>query len=60
MSINAWKDIEKMKDPDAMFDLIISGIYFAAQFGNPIPVDESRIVFKKIKKLLKHPKESNK
>jgi hypothetical protein len=43
---------EGMKNPDEMFGLICSCNYFAGQFGNNIPVEESREIFRRIKKFL--------
>ena len=42
----------KMKDPDQIFDLICSANYFAGNYNQNIPVDESRRAFERIKKLL--------
>lgn len=44
--------ILKSNDIDSMFDLICTKNYFAGQFGGKVPVDESRLVFKKIVKLI--------
>lgn len=38
---------------DQAFDLLIANSYFAGQFGQQIPVDESRECFEHIKRLLK-------
>jgi allantoicase len=45
--------IMKLKDPDQIFDLVCSANYFAGQFNNNIPVDDSRKAFERIKELLK-------
>ena len=50
--------IMKLKDPDQIFDLICAANYFCGNFNNPIPVDESRKAFKRIKQLLKNKKEN--
>jgi hypothetical protein len=44
--------IRSPKKVDMIFDMVCSYNYFAGQFQNPIPVDESRLVFEHIKKLL--------
>jgi len=45
--------ILKLKNPDLMFDMVITNAYFCGQFDKNMPVDESREVFEKMKKLLK-------
>ena len=52
MQVNPYKEIERMKNPDKMFDLVLAGAYLRGQLGGKMPVDESRLVFEKIKKLL--------
>jgi len=47
-----WESILDLKDPDNMFDLTCAGIYVAGYIGDPMPVDESRKVFAKIKAIL--------
>ncbi len=50
------KELLRMRSPknvDQMFDLICAHNYFQGQFNGKIPVDDSRKVFEKIKKLLK-------
>ena len=44
--------IKRLKDPDEIFDLICVANYFAGNFNQNIPIDESRKSFKRIKKLL--------
>ena len=44
--------IMKLKDPDEIFDLVCAANYFAGNFNQNMPVDESRKAFKRIKKLL--------
>jgi hypothetical protein len=46
----------KLKDADRIFDWICALNYFAGQFNNNCPVDESRRVFERIKELLKESK----
>jgi hypothetical protein len=46
-----WRSPKKV---DEMFDLVCANNYFRGQFGQPIPVEKSRLVFNKIKKLLKN------
>jgi hypothetical protein len=46
-------DIKDPKEVDMIFDMVCANNYFAGQFDLNIPVDESREVFKHIKKLLK-------
>lgn len=46
------EDVAKLKDPLNMFDLCIASAYFAGQFHQNIPVEETRKVFEAIKKLL--------
>lgn len=40
------------KHIDEIFDFICSRNYFAGQFGGKIPVEESRLVFEHLKKLI--------
>lgn len=40
-----WEEIKKLKDLSEMFDLTCVTNYFAGQFGNKVPVDESRNIF---------------
>ena len=40
------------KDIDFIFDMIVMHAYLAGQFGNKIPVDDTREAWKHIKKLL--------
>lgn len=47
-----YEMIVKMKDPDQIFDLICSANYFAWNFNQNMPVDESRKAFGRIKELL--------
>lgn len=42
-----------IKDPDLMFDLCIWGAYVAGNLNGKMPVEETREVFKRIKKSLK-------
>lgn len=48
----AWKQLDRMKKPDEIFDLVCFGNFMAGQFNAKIPVDESRRAFARIKKLL--------
>jgi hypothetical protein len=52
----AWDAIMDLKNPDEMFDLVCAGCYFAGNLDGMMPVDESRKVFEKIKKLLRKPR----
>jgi hypothetical protein len=45
-----WRSPKRV---DEMFALVCFNNYIAGQFGQKIPVDKSREVFEKIKKLLK-------
>lgn len=49
---SSWDAILRLENPDQMFDLVIASVYICAQFGRPMPVDEAREVFIKIKKIL--------
>ena len=42
----------KLKDPMEIFDLICVANYFCGNFNQPIPVDQSREAFERIKLLL--------
>ena len=44
--------IMKLKDPMEIFDLICVANYFCGNFNQPIPVDQSREAFERIKLLL--------
>lgn len=44
--------IIKMKRTDEMFDLLLHSIYLAGQFGNVMPVDESRKIFQIIQDIV--------
>ena len=44
--------ILKMKDPLQIFDLVCSANYFAGNFNQNVPVDESRKAFDRIKQLV--------
>lgn len=44
--------IMKLKNPDEIFDLVCAANYFAGNFNQNIPVDNSRKAFKRIKELL--------
>lgn len=48
--------IMKLKDPEEIFDLICVANYFCGNFNQPIPVENSREAFKRIKILLKEMK----
>lgn len=52
MSDSALNEIMALKDPDQMFDLIVMMAYMRGNLNGMVPVDESRQVFEKIKKLL--------
>ena len=52
-----WKSLKFMKDIDEIFDLVCFENYIRGKFNQNIPVDESRIVFKRIKKLITNLKE---
>lgn len=41
-----------MKDPDEIFNILMSEVYHLGIFGGGKPVDECRLVFQHIKKLL--------
>lgn len=43
----------KMKDPLEIFDLVCSANYFAGNFNQNVPVEESRRCFDRIVKLIK-------
>jgi hypothetical protein len=45
--------ILKLKDPLEIFDLVCAANYFAGNFNQNMPVDESRKAFDRIKQLLK-------
>ena len=47
-----YKDLLKIRDADQAFDMLCCFMYFAGKFDANMPVDESREVFKHIKKLL--------
>ena len=51
--------LKKLKDPDEIFDMVCTYCYFAGNFNNKMPVDESRKAFELIKKLLKDSKHGN-
>lgn len=51
-----FDDLMSLKDPDLLFDAICLANYVKGFFNLNIPVDESRMVFKKIKSLLKKEK----
>lgn len=42
----------RMKNPDQIFDLICAYNYFWGTSHNKVPVEENRLVFKRIKKLI--------
>ena len=44
--------ILKLKDPLEIFDLVCGANYFCGNFNQPMPVDESRKAFDRIKELL--------
>lgn len=44
--------IMKLKDPLQIFDLTCAANYFCGNFNQPIPVDQSREAFERIKQLL--------
>ncbi len=44
--------IMKLKDPLEIFDLICASNYFCGNFNQPMPVDNSREAFERIKQLL--------
>ena len=46
--------INRLKDPDEIFDLICSANYFCGNFNSPMPVEDSRKAFERIKKLLRN------
>ena len=48
--------IYKLKNADQIFDLTCAVNYFAGQFDNNIPVEESRKAFDRIKQLLRKEK----
>lgn len=50
--LSPYEEIGRLKDPLTMFDLCIAGSFMAGQLGGKIPVDETRKVFEKIKKIL--------
>jgi hypothetical protein len=52
MNKSVYDEIKKLKNPLAMFDMVIASAYFAGVFDKPIPVDESREVFEVIKSKL--------
>lgn len=45
--------IMNLTDVDEMFDLVCAGNFFRGNLGGMMPVDESRMVFGRIKELLK-------
>ena len=49
----AFDMILRLKDVDEMFDLVCAGNFIIGRLNGMSPVDESRIVFEKIKKILK-------
>ena len=44
--------IMKLKDPLEIFDLVCAANYFCGNFNQPMPVDQSREAFERIKLLL--------
>lgn len=50
---NWLKSFKGLKDVNQMFDLVVWGAYCAGSFKGKIPVEESREIFRRIKKLLK-------
>ena len=60
MDAKIWKKnkspydmIKGLKDPDEIFDLICVANYFAGNFNQNVPVEESRKAFEHIKRLIK-------
>ena len=51
----AYKSIAKLKDVDEMFDLLIYSAYVCGNLKGMVLVDESREVFKVIKKRILTP-----
>lgn len=51
---NFEKAFVGLKNPDLMFDLCIWGAFTAGNLDGKMPIDETRKVFEKIKKLLKN------
>lgn len=47
-----WDMMKTLKNPDEIFDLVCAANYFCGNFNSPIPVEDSRKAFKRIKKLL--------
>jgi len=41
-----YRDIVKVKDPIMFIDLLCTSSYFAGQFGNKVPVEQTRACFK--------------
>lgn len=41
-----WASIYSIKDPIEFIDLLCANSYFAGSFGNKIPVDQTRTVFR--------------
>jgi len=54
------KDIAELKDVDQMFDLVCLMNYMSGHLEDEIPVDDSRKIFKQIKKLLRKKRKKNK
>jgi len=46
--------IMKLKDPLEIFDLVCAANYLSGNFNNPMPIEESRKAFERIKELLNH------
>lgn len=44
--------IINLKDPFQIFDLTCASNYFAGKFNQPMPVDDSRQAFNRIKELI--------
>jgi len=44
--------IMKLKNPLEIFDLVCAANYFCGNFNQPMPVDQSREAFERIKLLL--------
>ncbi len=51
--MNPIQKILRLKDPDRIFDLICFHNYIEGKLNRDIPVEDSRKMFERIKKLLK-------
>jgi hypothetical protein len=52
MDNHILRTIKGLKDPDQIFDLICVANYFAGNFDQKIPVNESREAFEVLKKII--------